>query len=101
MILKSRSQRLKNLLLICVGTAIYAFGLHYFVISNELMEGGVTGISLLLHYIASIPPWLTTLIVNIPLFYLGWRAFGKQMMFYTVIGTLSLSFFSMAVPVDD
>lgn len=92
-ILESISGKVINLAAITLGTAIYAFGLHYFVIPNELMEGGVTGISLLLHYILSVPTWLTTLVVNIPLFYLGWRAFGRYMMFYTIYGTLSLSLF--------
>ncbi|CAM3395988.1 YitT family protein [Marinicrinis lubricantis] len=78
---------------ILLGTAIYAFGLHFFVIPNELMEGGVTGISLLLKYALNIPPSYTTLIINVPLFYVGWKYVGKQPMYYTILGTLSLSFF--------
>jgi uncharacterized membrane-anchored protein YitT (DUF2179 family) len=85
--------RFTNLLAISLGTAIYAFGLHYFVISNELMEGGITGVSLLLNYVLGIPPSISTLVINIPLFYLGWRIFGKSSMFYTIFGTLSLSFY--------
>nr|WP_072327804.1 MULTISPECIES: YitT family protein [unclassified Paenibacillus] len=76
-----------------VGTAIYAFGLHYFVIANELMEGGITGVALLLHYIAGIPPSITTLVINIPLFVLGWRLLGKASIFYTICGTLLLAAF--------
>ncbi|WP_261381215.1 YitT family protein [Paenibacillus cremeus] len=78
---------------ILLGTAIYAFGLHYFIIPNELMEGGITGISLLLHYIFGLPPSVTSLIMNFPLFYLGWRVLGKSSMLYTIIGTVSVSFF--------
>lgn len=85
--------RFSSLLAIVLGTAIYAFGLHYFVISNKLMEGGITGISLLLNYVFNIPPSLSTLVLNIPLFYLGWKIFGKEAMYYTVFGTISLSFF--------
>ncbi|WP_235941365.1 YitT family protein [Paenibacillus puerhi] len=84
---------LGNLLPIAVGTAVYAFGLHYFVITNGLMEGGITGVALLLNYIAGFPPSLTTLVINIPLFLLGWRMLGKASMLYTVCGTLLLSFF--------
>jgi uncharacterized membrane-anchored protein YitT (DUF2179 family) len=84
---------LRNLIPVALGTAIYAFGLHYFVISNELMEGGVTGIALLFHYAAQIPPSVTTLVLNIPLFLIGWRTLGKQSMLFTLWGTLSLSFF--------
>lgn len=83
----------KQILPILTGTAIYAFGLHYFVVPNELMEGGITGIALLLNYSLNVPPSLTTLILNIPLFYLGWRIFGRKPMYFTILGTLSLAFF--------
>lgn len=86
-------RHLQNFIPISIGTAIFAFGLHIIVIPNQLMEGGLTGIALLLNYVLSIPPSLTTLVLNIPLFYVGWKAFGGKAMFYTVYGTLSLSFF--------
>nr|WP_150959824.1 YitT family protein [Aneurinibacillus sp. XH2] len=83
----------RNIIPIVLGTAIYAFGLHYFVIPNELMEGGMTGVSLLINYALGIPPSLTTLVLNVPLFLVGWRVFGNQAMALTVLGTLFLSFF--------
>lgn len=78
---------------IVLGTAIYAFGLHYFVIPNGLMEGGITGIALLLNYVFGFPPSISTLLINVPLFYAGWRALGRTSMAYTIIGTVSLSLF--------
>ena len=78
---------------IMLGSAIYAFGLHYFVISNELMEGGVTGIALLIHYAFYVQPSITTLLLNIPLFFIGWKWLGGTSMFLTIVGTVSLSFF--------
>ena len=61
MIFKERfADQFMNVVAIMIGTAIYAFGLHYFVISNELMEGGVTGVSLLLKYVLNVPPSLST-----------------------------------------
>lgn len=86
-------ERIRIILPIFFGTAVYAFGLHYFVITNELMEGGITGIALLFFYALGIPPSLTTLVVNIPLFIVGWKTFGKEAMYYTIFGTLSLTFF--------
>lgn len=83
----------RNIIPIMLGTAVYAFGLHYFVIPNELMEGGMTGVSLLINYALGIPPSLTTLVLNVPLFLIGWRVFGNQAMALTVLGTLFLSFF--------
>jgi uncharacterized membrane-anchored protein YitT (DUF2179 family) len=78
---------------IALGTAIYAFGLHYFIIPNRLMEGGLTGIALLLNYSLNLPPSLTSLLLNIPLFIIGWRLIGRATMIYTVVGTVLLSFF--------
>jgi uncharacterized membrane-anchored protein YitT (DUF2179 family) len=92
-VIKRHWSTLSNLFFIAVGTAIYAFGLHYFVIANGLMEGGITGVALLVNYVAGFPPSMTTLIVNVPLFVLGWRMLGKASMLYTVSGTLLLSAF--------
>jgi uncharacterized membrane-anchored protein YitT (DUF2179 family) len=96
--MKAWLSRIWNQLLpIMIGTAIYSFGLHFFILPNELMEGGVTGISILLNYAFGLPLSISTLVLNVPLFIIGWRVLGKQGMFLTVFGTLSLSFFLYAV----
>ena len=46
--------------LLAVGTALYAFGLQYFILPNLLMEGGVTGVAVLLNYAAGIPVSIST-----------------------------------------
>jgi uncharacterized membrane-anchored protein YitT (DUF2179 family) len=79
--------------LLVAGTALYAFGLQYFIIPNKLMEGGVTGVAVLLNYALDLPVSLTSLIINLPLFLLGWRHLGKSAMIYTFAGTLLLSLF--------
>jgi uncharacterized membrane-anchored protein YitT (DUF2179 family) len=79
--------------LLVAGTALYAFGLQYFIIPNMLMEGGVTGVAVLLNYALDLPVYLTSLLINLPLFFLGWRQLGKESMIYTLAGTLLLSLF--------
>lgn len=79
--------------MLVAGTALYAFGLQYFIIPNMLMEGGVTGVAVLLNYALDLPVSLTSLIINLPLFLLGWRQLGKSAMVYTLAGTLLLSLF--------
>ncbi len=91
--IKTWKTPLYQIIPILIGTAIYAFGLHYFIIPNHLMEGGVTGIALLLKYALNLKPSYTTLIINIPLFFLCWKVLGRKGMLYTIIGTVSLSFF--------
>ena len=81
---------LRVLVPVAAGTAVYAFGLHYFVLPNTLMEGGVTGIGLLLYYIFGWPLSATTLLLNVPLFLAGWKLLGRQSMAMTLYGTLCL-----------
>jgi uncharacterized membrane-anchored protein YitT (DUF2179 family) len=90
---KYGKELLRSWLPITLGTAIYAFGLHYFIIPNELMEGGLTGIALLFNYSLDFPVSVTTLVLNAPLFFLGWKTIGKTAMIHTVFGTLMLAFF--------
>lgn len=86
-------KQMRIIIPILIGTAVYAFGLHYFVIPNQLMEGGVTGIAVLLNYAAGWPLSISTLVLNVPLFLLGWKALGRGQMMYTLLGVVSLSTF--------
>jgi uncharacterized membrane-anchored protein YitT (DUF2179 family) len=83
----------KNILFIIIGAWIFAIGINLFIIPAQLSEGGVTGIAILLKYSLDISPSITTLVLNIPLFIIGWRTLGKKAMAYTILGTVSLSFF--------
>ncbi|MBS2770280.1 YitT family protein [Anoxybacillus rupiensis] len=85
--------KIKNVLFILLGAAIFAFGLVHFNMQNNLAEGGVTGITLLLYFLFGIDPSLTNLLLNIPLFFIGWKLLGRHSFFYTMIGTVSLSLF--------
>lgn len=84
---------MKQLVPITIGAALYAFGLQCFVIPNQLMEGGVTGIAVLLNYIFQLPMSITTLVINIPLFLVGWKILGSKKMAFTIYGSLALSAF--------
>jgi len=84
---------LKQIIPITIGAALYAFGLQCFVIPNQLMEGGVTGIAVLLNYVFQLPMSITTLVINIPLFLIGWKMLGSVKMIFTIYGSLALSGF--------
>ena len=99
---------IKDLFIITIGCALYAFGLVYINIANELAEGGMTGISLLLRYWFQIDPALSTLLLNIPTILIGWKLLGNRSLIYTIYGTTMLSFFlyiwqrtSVAINIDN
>ena len=91
---------------ILLGSAIMAFGINYFNIANNLAEGGVTGISIILKLMLDWDPGLTSFIINLPLLVLGWRVLGRKSVVYTVWGTVCLSIFlwlfgSLRFPTND
>ncbi|MGG3890159.1 YitT family protein [Metabacillus fastidiosus] len=85
--------KVKNIVFILLGSAIFAFGLVHFNMQNNLAEGGFTGITLLLFFLFKIDPAITNLLLNIPLFFIGWRFLGRTSFVYTIIGTVGLSIF--------
>lgn len=88
-----RLGQLKRLLLIAVGVAIYTFGFVKFNMANALAEGGVAGVTLIVHALYGINPAYSSLILNILLFILGARILGKRSLALTIYGTVLLSFF--------
>lgn len=85
--------RLKELILIALGVAIYTFGFVKFNMTNHLAEGGISGITLIIHSLLGINPAYSSLLLNIPLFILGMRILGKHSLIYTMYGTILMSAF--------
>ena len=83
--------RVIDFILIFLGTSLYAFGLTAFNIPNDLAEGGVTGITLILKALFNLNPAITTLVINIPLILVGGKVLGRRSLIYTVWGTIALS----------
>lgn len=79
------------LLGIIAGAFLFTFGLNNFIIANKLAEGGFVGVSLLLLYQFDIPLGLSFLALNIPLFFIGWRRFGRQFIVKTIVGVVAVS----------
>lgn len=83
----------KNIFFILAGAAIFSFGIVHFNMQNNLSEGGFTGITLLLYFLFKWDPSYVNLILNIPLFFIGWKLLGRNTFLYTIIGTVSVSVF--------
>ncbi|WP_062198232.1 YitT family protein [Massilibacterium senegalense] len=85
--------KITNILSILIGAAIFSFGIVHFNMQNQLAEGGFTGITLLLYFMFQFNPAITNLVLNIPLFFVGYKLFSRTTFIYTVIGTVSVSLF--------
>ena len=86
-------RQVRSLLLIALCVAMYTFGFVKFNMANALAEGGVAGVTLIIHALYKIDPAYTSLILNIPLFIMGARVLGRKSLALTIYGTVLLSFF--------
>lgn len=88
-----------NLLLISLGAGIFAFGVKAVVIPQEFISGGMAGVGLILTYVFGVfPPGIWLLLVNIPIFILGWICVSRRFFFYSLYGMLLLSLGIDAIP---
>ena len=88
----------KNSFLICVGTVSASFGLKGFLLPNSYIDGGVTGISLLISELSGVSLSVLLIIFNIPFLLLGFSAINKVFTFKSLIAVLLLSFLIFIVP---
>lgn len=89
----------KDVLLIIIGSFIFAFGVNYFAIPNRLSEGGVIGITIVTYYLFEWSPGIVNFILNSLLLAIGYRFFTKRITLYTIVSILFSSLF-LHVTVD-
>jgi len=81
----------KNLLQIILGTGLAIFAMKGFMIPNLFMDGGITGISLLLHEVYHINISILILVFNLPFIYLGYKKIGKTFAVQTTLAVILLA----------
>ncbi|MBS1652059.1 MAG: YitT family protein [Bacteroidetes bacterium] len=83
---------LKDVLLITLGVFSAAFGFKGFLLTNNFIDGGATGIALLFSKITFAPLWVLIVIVNFPFIILAKKAMGKAFAIKTVLSISALAF---------
>ena len=77
---------IKDYGLITAGVFSAAFGLESFLLPNQFIDGGATGISLLINNITGIPLSILLVLINLPFIVIGARNINKTFALKTAIG---------------
>ncbi|WNB90819.1 YitT family protein [Bacillus sp. NEB1478] len=78
--------------LITFGAILMAVGLEIFLIPNHVIDGGITGISIMLSHITGVKLGIFLFLFNLPFIYMGYKQIGKTFAFSTLYGIIVLSF---------
>jgi uncharacterized membrane-anchored protein YitT (DUF2179 family) len=82
---------IKDFFLITAGIFSAAFGLKGFLLTNHFIDGGVTGVSLLITQLTNVPLYVLIICINIPFIILGYIILGKQFAIKTVLAISGLA----------
>jgi uncharacterized membrane-anchored protein YitT (DUF2179 family) len=82
---------IQDYLVICVGTLLYGFGFNGFILSNEIVTGGLSGVSALIFFGTSIPVSVSYFLINVILLAFAFKTLGYKFLFKTIFGVISLS----------
>ena len=91
---------IKDVFLVLLGILSATFGFKAFLLTNHFIDGGATGISLLVASLTKIPLYVLIIGVNLPFVFLGYNVIGKQFAIKTAfaIGGLSLALATLTFP---
>ena len=82
-----------NCLIILLGSIIQAIGIYNIHSISSVTEGGVLGLTLLLQHWFDISPAISSFVLNLVCYLLGWRTLGKEFIGYSLI---SISIYSVS-----
>ena len=88
---------IKQCIQLCIGAVIAAVGLELFLIPNNVIDGGVVGLSIMASYLTGMPLGIFLIVLNIPFLYLGYKQIGKNFAIATVIAVIFLSIWSEVI----
>lgn len=105
---KIKNKNIKQLLsffMITMGAMIASFALECFLIPNTILDGGITGISIILSKVSIFPMSILIIILNIPFIYVGFKNMGKNFLikaiYSMIIYSISLHLFSSISEITD
>ena len=79
--------------IITIGALIAAFAIDTLLIPNTILDGGVTGISMVISKLSGISLSILVLIINIPFVLIGYKHLGKYFLARTIYGMIFFSLF--------
>jgi uncharacterized membrane-anchored protein YitT (DUF2179 family) len=93
--MKNRQKKLliiiSRIFFLVLGSILVAIGLEVFLIPNNIIDGGMTGISIMANYLTKVKLGVFLVILNLPFVVLGYKQIGKTFALSTIFSIVCLS----------
>ena len=77
--------------MITLGAMIAALGLELFLVPNDILDGGVIGLSIIAAELSGVQMSIFLIILNLPFLYIGYKKIGTKFTIHTLYGVVILS----------
>ncbi|AJY73935.1 YitT family protein [Paenibacillus beijingensis] len=82
---------IQRIIFITIGASLMAVALEIFLVPNNIIDGGITGISIMLSAITDVPLGIFLFILNVPFLIIGYKQIGKTFAMSTLYGVAIMS----------
>lgn len=82
---------IRDMVLITIGIFSASFGLKGFLLTNKFIDGGATGVSLLVSSLTAFPLYLLLILINIPFVIMGYKTMGRKFAVKTLLAITGLA----------
>ncbi|GAB6926991.1 YitT family protein [Paenibacillus sp. JCM 10914] len=82
---------LRRLVFLTLGAVLMAVGLEIFLVPNHIIDGGITGISIMISHITELPLGIFLTLFNLPFLFMGYKQIGKTFALSTLFAVLVMS----------
>ena len=98
MIFSKKNNLIYEYVILRIGTFLMAFAIKNLYAPVNLVTGGVSGVSIILHSKFNVPLWLSNIALNVPLFLIAIPTLGWKFVARTLVATFTLSFALYIIP---
>jgi uncharacterized membrane-anchored protein YitT (DUF2179 family) len=98
---RRRLKLLSKIAFMVIGSALFSVGLEIFLVPNNIIDGGITGISIILSHETHFPLGIFLTVLNVPFLILGYKQIGKTFALSTLFAVVLMSIgTSLLIPVQ-
>ncbi|MHA0856499.1 YitT family protein [Paenibacillus sp. CMAA1364] len=82
---------LLRIIMMLIGAGLVSVALEIFLVPNDIIDGGITGISIILSYFTKLPLGIFLTLLNVPFLFLGYKQIGKTFALSTLFSIIVMS----------
>jgi len=87
----TRIKFLRRIIFMLIGSVLFSVGLEIFLVPNNIIDGGIVGISIIISHLTGLPLGIFLVILNLPFLLLGYKQIGKTFAFSTLFSVIIMS----------